>query len=104
MAFAVTRRTREIGLRMALGASPPRILLQVVREGIVLVIPGIALGLAGAFVLSRLLSSLLFEVSANDPLTFVAVAMFLLLVAIAACYVPGRRASTLNPLEALREE
>jgi putative ABC transport system permease protein len=104
MAFAVTRRTREIGLRMALGASPPRILLQVVREGIVLVIPGIALGLAGAFVLSRFLSSLLFEVSANDPSTFVAVTMFLLLVAIAACYVPGRRASALNPLEALREE
>jgi ABC-type antimicrobial peptide transport system permease subunit len=104
MAFAVTRRTREIGLRMALGAAPGGILFQVVGEGIVLVVPGIVLGLAGAFGLSRFLSSLLFEVSPSDPLTFIVVTAFLLLVAVVACYVPGRRAATLNPLEALREE
>jgi predicted permease len=104
MAFAMSQKTREIGLRMALGASPRRVLAQVMREGLVLVAPGIALGLAGAFALSRFLSSLLFQVTASDPATFAAVAAFLLAVAIAACYVPGRRASSLNPLQALREE
>ncbi len=104
MAFAVSRRTREIGLRMALGASPRRIFAQVLREGIVLVAPGIAVGVGGALALSRFLSSLLYQVSASDPATFVAVCASLLAVAIAACYVPGRRASSLNPLEALRED
>ncbi len=104
MAFAVGQRTREIGLRMALGASPRRILTQILKEGFFLVAPGIALGLAGALGLSRLLSSLLYQVTASDPATFVLVAASLLAVAIAACYVPGRRASSLNPLEALREE
>lgn len=104
MAFAVSQRTREIGLRMALGASPRQILAQVIREGLFLVAPGIALGLAGAFALSRFLSSLLYQVTASDPATFVAVAASSLAVAVAACYVPGRRASALNPLEALREE
>jgi predicted permease len=104
MAFAVSRRTREIGLRMALGASPRRIRRQVIREGVVLVAPGIALGLAGAYALSRFLSSLLYQVEASDPATFALVAVALLAVALAACYVPGRRASSLNPLEALREE
>ncbi|HJS74377.1 MAG TPA: FtsX-like permease family protein, partial [Vicinamibacteria bacterium] len=104
MAFAMSQKTREIGLRMALGASPHRILAQVMREGFFLVAPGIAFGLAGAFALSRFLSSLLYQVNASDPATFVLVSAFLLAVAIAACYVPGRRASGLNPLQALREE
>jgi predicted permease len=104
MAFAVSRRTREIGLRMALGASPRRIRTQVIREGIVLVAPGIVLGLAGAYALSRFLSRLLYQVTASDPATFVLVAAALLSVALSACYVPARRASSLNPLEALREE
>jgi putative ABC transport system permease protein len=104
MAFAVSQRTREIGLRMALGATPRSILAQVLREGVFLVAPGIALGIAGAFALARFLSSLLYQVTASDPATFVLVALTLLAVAIAACYVPGRRASSINPLEALREE
>jgi predicted permease len=104
MAFAMSQRTREIGLRMALGASPRRILAQVMREGLFLVAPGIAVGLAGAFALSRFLSTLLYQVTASDPATFVLVSAFLLGVAIAACYVPGRRASSLSPLQALREE
>jgi putative ABC transport system permease protein len=89
---------------MALGASPRRILAQVMREGLFLVAPGIAVGLAGAFALSRFLSTLLYQVTASDPATFVLVSAFLLGVAIAACYVPGRRASSLSPLQALREE
>jgi len=103
MGFTVSRRTREIGLRMALGAAPGRILLDVLRDGLLLVGPGLSLGI-GALFLARFLSSLLFGVSASDPLTFVTVAAVLMAVAAVACYVPGRRASSLNPLEALREE
>jgi predicted permease len=104
MGFTVSRRTREIGLRMALGAAPGRILLDVLRDGLLLVGPGLSLGIVAALVLARFLSSLLFGVTASDPLTFVAVAVVLLAVAAVACYIPGRRASSLNPLEALREE
>ena len=104
MGFTVSRRTREIGLRMALGAAPRRILLDVLRDGLLLVGPGLSLGIVGALFLARFLSSLLFGVTASDPLTFVTVAGVLLAVAAIACYVPGRRASALNPLAALREE
>jgi predicted permease len=104
MGFTVSRRTREIGLRMALGAAPERILLDVLRDGLLLVGPGLSLGIVGALLLARFLSSLLFGVTASDPLTFVTVAAVLLAVAAVACYVPGRRASSLNPIEALREE
>lgn len=104
MGFTVSRRTREIGLRMALGAAPGRILLDVLRDGLLLVGPGLSLGIVAALVLARFLSSLLFGVTARDPLTFVTVAAVLLAVAGVACYVPGHRASSLNPLEALREE
>jgi predicted permease len=104
MAFTVARRTREIGLRMALGAAPRRILFAVLRDGLFLVGPGLLLGIVAALVLARFLSSLLFGVTAGDPLTFAAVGALLLAVAALACYVPGRRASSLNPLEALREE
>ena len=104
MGFTVSRRTREIGLRMALGAAPRRILLDVLRDGLLLVGPGLSLGIVGALLLARFLSSLLFGVTASDPLTFATVAAVLLAVAAVACYIPGRRASTLNPLEALRED
>jgi len=104
MGFTVSRRTREIGLRMALGAAPKRILLDVLRDGLLLVGPGLSLGIVGALLLARFLSNLLFGVTARDPLTFVTVAAVLLAVAAVACYIPGRRASSLNPLEALREE
>jgi predicted permease len=104
MGFTVSRRTREIGVRMALGAAPRRILFDVLCEGLRLVGPGLSLGIIAALFLVRFLSSLLFGVTASDPLTFLAVATVLLVVASIACYVPGRRASSLNPLEALREE
>jgi predicted permease len=104
MAFTVSRRTSEIGLRMALGAGPRRILVDVLEEGLGLVGPGIMLGLVAALLLSRFLSSLLFGVTSRDPWTFVGVALFLAAVAGAACYFPGRRAASLNPLTALREE
>jgi predicted permease len=104
MGFTVSRRTREIGLRMALGAAPGRILLDVLRDGFLLVGPGLLLGIVAALALARFLSGLLFGVTAADPLTFVGVAAVLLAVAAVACYVPGRRASSLNPLEALQEE
>jgi predicted permease len=104
MSFTVGQRTREIGLRMALGAAPGRILLDVLRDGLILVGPGLTLGVIAALALARFLSSLLFGVTARDPLTYMAVLTLLLAVAAAACYVPGRRASSLNPLESLREE
>jgi predicted permease len=104
MGFTVSRRTREIGLRMALGAAPGRILLAVLRDGLFLVGPGLSVGILAALFLARFLSSLLFGVTASDPLTFAAVGALLLAVAGVACYLPGRRASSLSPLEALREE
>ncbi len=104
MGFPVSRRTREIGLRMALGAAPGRILLDVLSDGLLLVGPGLSLGIVGALLLARFLSSLLFGVTASDPLTFVTVAAVLLAVAAVVCYIPGRRASSLNPLDVLREE
>jgi ABC-type antimicrobial peptide transport system permease subunit len=104
MGFTVSRRTREIGLRMALGAAPRRILLDVLRDGVLLVGPGLTLGIVAALFLARFLSSLLFGVTVSDPSTFLAVAAVLVVVASFACYLPGRRASSLNPLDALREE
>jgi predicted permease len=104
VAFTVSRRKAEIGLRMALGAGPARIRNDVLLEGIWLVGPGVVLGLAASFVLSPLLSSLLFGVTASDPMTFVAIPIFVVAVALAASYVPGRRASALDPVAALRDE
>ncbi len=104
MGFTVSRQTREIGLRMALGAAPRRIQLDVLRDGLFLVGPGLSFGIVAALLLAPFLSSLLFGVTASDPLTFAAVGALLLAVAAVACYLPGRRASSLNPLEALREE
>jgi predicted permease len=104
IAFSVSRRTREIGLRLAIGAAPERILREVLAEGMRLAGPGLVLGVVAALILTRFLAGLLFGVTSTDPLTFIAVIAFLLLVAAGACYVPGRRASRLNPLQALREE
>ncbi len=104
MAYLVGQGTREIGIRMALGAGRGRILGMVVRHGAWLAAAGVGIGLAGALALSRFLAALLFGVGARDPATFALVSAALLLVALAACYVPARRAARVDPMVSLRCE
>ncbi len=104
LAYSVRQRTAEIGLRIALGASRGRVLGMILRQGVQLTIAGLMLGLAGALALTRVMTSFLYAVSALDPITFAAVPVLLLLVTIAACLVPARRAAKVDPMRTLRYE
>ena len=104
MANAVNTRTRELGIRMALGAQSSNVLQLVMKQGAWLVLIGVALGAVLSLTLSRTLSSMLYDVPAQDPTIFVGAALSLTLVALLACYLPARRATRVSPISALRQE
>jgi putative ABC transport system permease protein len=104
VSYAVSRRTHEIGIRMALGATPRDALKMVIRQGMLLALIGVGLGLTGALALTRVMRGMLFNMSATDPATFVGVALLLVAVALIASYIPARRATKVDPLQSLRQE
>ena len=104
MAYSVSRRTREIGVRVALGASSREVLAMILGQGMRAILIGVAIGLAGSLALTRSVQSLLFGVTATDPLTFAAVILLLTGAALLACYIPARRATKVDPMVALRYE
>ena len=104
MSYSVTQRTSEIGIRITLGAQPLDVFRIVLGEGLRFALIGVAVGVAGGLVLTRLLSTFLYGVSATDPLTFFGVAILLIAVSVAACFFPARRATRVDPIVALRYE
>jgi putative ABC transport system permease protein len=104
ISYVVTQRTREVGIRMALGAQAADVLRLFLRQGMTMVAGGVGIGLLGAFGLTRVMSSLLFGVRASDPLTFAGVSLLLAIVALAACWLPARRAARIDPLVSIRHE
>ena len=104
MSYAVTQRTHEIGIRMAIGAQPRDVFIMILGQGMLLTITGLVAGLVGAFGLTRLMATMLFGVKPNDPLTFAAVSTLLVAVALIACYIPGKRATRVDPVNSLRYE
>jgi putative ABC transport system permease protein len=104
IAYSVSQRTHEIGVRMALGARPHSMTSLIVGEGAMLALIGIALGVVASVILTRLIANFLFGVTATDPATFCGVSLLLTLVALVGCYIPARRASRVDPMVALRYE
>jgi putative ABC transport system permease protein len=104
LSYGVASRRNEIGIRMALGAQMGNVIKLIMKSGLLIAIIGVAIGLAGAFALTRLMTSLLFAVEATDKATFAGVSVGLVVIALLACYIPARRAAKVDPLEALRYE
>jgi putative ABC transport system permease protein len=104
IAYTASQRTHEIGIRMALGAKPQEILQLVLRQGLILAVVGVAAGLAAALAMTRVLSVMLYGISATDAVTFIGVSLFLLFVVLLASYIPARRAMRVDPMAALRYE
>ena len=104
MSYTVSRRTQELAIRMALGADRTTLLRLVLREGLRMTLTGVAIGLAAAMALSRVMAGYVYGIKSTDPLTFAAAALLLMLAALAACYIPARRAMHVDPMRALRIE
>jgi ABC-type antimicrobial peptide transport system permease subunit len=104
MAYSVSRRTREIGVRVAIGATSQDVLRMVLGQGMRTILIGVAIGILGSFALTRTVSSLLFGVTATDPVTFGGVTLLLITAALLACYLPAMRATKVDPMVALRDE